>query len=142
MYFFIPLDIFKKNLHNKGIQNRLDGWFTFLSSDAPEDILSFLNRYPDFRDLYEHVYQICRNTENILGIFSEELRQMDRNTLPYMINEIQETIDKQQETIEEMRSSLSVMKDVLAAMKGTIAAQDQALAEKGARIRELKALTK
>ncbi len=79
--FFIPLDIFKESLRNKGIQNRLDGWLTFLSSDAPEDICALLDRYPDFRDLYEHVYQICRNMENIMGIFSEELLQMDRNTV-------------------------------------------------------------
>ena len=76
--FFIPLDIFKESLRNKGIQNRLDGWLTFLSSDAPEDICALLDRYPDFRDLYEHVYQICRNMENIMGIFSEELAERDK----------------------------------------------------------------
>ena len=98
--FFIPLDIFKESLHNKGIQNRLDGWLTFLSSDAPEDICALLDCYPDFRDLYEHVYQICRNMENIMGIFSEELLQMDRNTVQYMIDEMQETIDQRNESAD------------------------------------------
>ena len=63
-----------------------------------------------------------------MGIFSEELRQMDKNTVQYMIDEMQETIDKQQETMEVMRNTLSELKDTIVA--------------KEARIRELEALTK
>ena len=96
----LPLDIFKESLHNKSIQNKLDVWLTFLSSDAPEDICALLECYPDFRDLYEHVYQICRNMENIMGIFSEELLQMDRNTVQYMIDEMPETIDQRNESTD------------------------------------------
>ncbi len=35
-YFFIPLDIFRKILHNKGIRNELEAWLAFLSVDEPE----------------------------------------------------------------------------------------------------------
>ena len=117
--FFIPLDIFKENLHNKGIQNRLDAWLAFFSCCEPEDILALISRYPDFKALYEHVYQICRNTENIMDIFSKELRELGKNTTLYMIDEMQETIDQQKQTLAE---------------------KDKALAEKDARIRELEAL--
>ena len=117
--FFIPLDIFKENLHNKGIQNRLDAWLAFFSCCEPEDILALISRYPDFKALYEHVYQICRNTENIMDIFSKELRELDKNTTLYMIDEMQETIDQQKQTLAE---------------------KDKALAEKDARIKELEAL--
>lgn len=125
MFVFIPLDIFKKNLQNKGIQNRLDGWLTFLSSEEPEDILALLERYPDFKGLYDHVYQICRNMENIMGIFSEELLQMDRNTVQYMIDEMQETIDRQKEALAEKDKYL--------------AERDKALAEKERELSEMKA---
>ena len=117
--FFIPLDIFKENLHNKGIQNKLDAWLAFFSCCEPEDILALISRYPDFKALYEHVYQICRNTENIMDIFSKELRELDKNTTLYMIDEMQETIDQQKQTLDE---------------------KDKALAEKDARIKELEAL--
>lgn len=95
------LDIVKKNMHNTGIQNRLDGWLSFLSSDDPQDILALLERYPDFKALYEHAYRICRNTEYIMGIFSDELRMLDENTVQYMIDEMQETINSQQKTLVE-----------------------------------------
>ena len=138
-YFFIPLDIFKESLHNKGIQNRLDGWLTFLSSDNPEDICALLDRYPDFQDLYEHVYQICRNMENIMGIFSEELLQMDRNTVQYMIDEMQETIDRQKEVLAEKEQTLAEKDKSLAEKEQALAEKDKALAEKDKELSEIKA---
>ena len=42
-----------------------------------------------FKELYQHIYEICRNTEAIMGIFSEELAIMDRNTVDYMIDRLQ-----------------------------------------------------
>ena len=38
--------------------------------------------------------------ENIMGIFSEELLQMDRNTVQYMIDEMPETIDQRNESAD------------------------------------------
>ena len=42
-----------------------------------------------FKELYQHIYEICRNTEDIMGIFSEELAEMGRNftKLYRLINE-------------------------------------------------------
>ena len=42
-----------------------------------------------------------------MGIFSEELRIMDRNTVRYMVDEMQETIDEQKETIDEQKEMLA-----------------------------------
>lgn len=48
-YIFIPLDIFKENVENKGIKNKMDGWLTFLGMDEPEKIIELINTYPEFR---------------------------------------------------------------------------------------------
>ena len=77
-YIFIPLDIFKENVENKGIKNKMDGWLTFLGMDEPEKIIELINTYPEFREMYEHVYYICRNVEDVMGIFSEELRGLHK----------------------------------------------------------------
>ena len=106
-YIFIPLDIFKNNVENKGIKNKMDGWLTFLGMDDAEKIIELINTYPEFREMYEHVYYICRNVEDVMGIFSEELRIMDRNTVRYMVDEMQETIDEQKETIDEQKEMLA-----------------------------------
>ena len=110
-----------------------------MSSDNPEDICALLDRYPDFQDLYEHVYQICRNMENIMGIFSEELLQMDRNTVQYMIDEMQETIDRQKEVLAEKEQTLAEKEQALAEKDKALAEKDKELSEIKARIRELEA---
>lgn len=31
--------------------------------------------------MYEEVYEMCRNTEKVMNMFSKELRELDRNTV-------------------------------------------------------------
>ncbi|MCI9442854.1 MAG: hypothetical protein HFH15_16990, partial [Ruminococcus sp.] len=75
-YLFVPLDIFQKNLQNKGIQNDLDAWLAFLSVDEPEVIIQLIQKYPRFEPMYKEVYEMCRNIERVMGLYSEELRIM------------------------------------------------------------------
>ena len=109
-YIFIPLDIFRKNIQNRGIKNKLDAWLTFLGMDNPEKIVELINTYPEFRQLYEHVYYICQNVEAVMGIFSEELLILDRNTVSYMVDQMQEEIDAQKITINEQEKEIEELK--------------------------------
>lgn len=106
-YYFIPLDIFMKHFHNKGIQNDLDAWLAFLSIDDPELIVTLLSQYPKFRYMYADVYELCRNTEDIMGLFSKELQILDENTVDYMIDEMQATIDELKRDNQELQSQLA-----------------------------------
>lgn len=120
-YIFIPLDIFKENVDNKGIKNKMDGWLTFLGMDEPEKIIELIDTYPEFRKLYEQVYYICRNVEDVMGIFSEELRIMDRNTVKYMVDEMQETIDEQREQLKKKDEQMKEKEHVIEELKRQIA---------------------
>ena len=71
-YIFVPLDIFRKTMENKGISNKLDAWLAFLSMDSPEMIMELSSKYPEFKAMYEHVYNICQNVEKVMGMYSEE----------------------------------------------------------------------
>ncbi|WP_102288262.1 hypothetical protein [Eisenbergiella massiliensis] len=73
----------------------------FYSTQDPERIIELINKYPMFRQMYGDVYEVCRNMEKVMGMFSEELREMDRNTVQYMIDEMQATIDAQSAVLEE-----------------------------------------
>ena len=86
-FVFVALDIYREKHQNKNIEKRLDGWLTFLISDEPEDIIALIERYPDFKAMYEQIYEICRNIEQVMGMFSKELYELDRNTVRYMIDE-------------------------------------------------------
>ena len=94
-YNFIALDIFRKNIYNKGIQNELEAWLVFLSVDDPEMIVELLERYPRFQPMYEEIYEMCRSTERVMGMFSKELKELDDNTVEFMIDELQEMVDKE-----------------------------------------------
>ena len=122
-YIFISLDIFRSKMHNKKVSTLLEAWMTFFSTDDPEEIIKLITDFPQFKPMYETLYQMCRNVENVMGFFSEELREMDRNTVRYMIDELQKEVDTQKTLLEE--------KDTVIAEKDAIIANLQAkLAEK------------
>ena len=131
-YIFIPLDIFKRVRQNKGIKGKLEAWLTFLSSDEPEDIVRLITDYPEFKVIYDEVYNLCLNVEKVMEMFSKELKELDQNTVQLMIDEMQEEIDSQKRALSS--------KDV------EIESQRKELESKDDRIRELeeklKAFTK
>lgn len=104
-YLLIPLDIFKKKQQNKGISNKRDAWLTLFSCDEPETIIELIRKYPEFRKIYEAGYEIYLNTERVMEMFSKELYELDRNTVQYMIDEMQDTIDVQKEEMDKMQKA-------------------------------------
>ena len=105
-YIFLPLDIYKNIYQNKGIQSKREAWLAFFSLDEPEAIIDILTAYPDFRFMYEQVYEICRNMEKVMGIFSKELIEMDRNAVQYMMDEMQKEIDQKKSELEQKDQEL------------------------------------
>ena len=112
-YIFVPLDIFRTILHNNGIRNKLEAWLTFFCEDDPDYIVTLIQKYPQFRKYYEEIYELCRNTEKVIDMFSKELQELDRNTVQYMIDEQQETIDEQQKTIDKQHRAIASLEEML-----------------------------
>lgn len=100
-YILIPLDIYKEHKQNESIETKLDAWLSFLSDDSPGRIMEIIDKYPTFREMYGEVYTICRNIEGVMDMFSEELLELDRNTVQYMIEEQQEQLDALKKEVEE-----------------------------------------
>ena len=48
-----------------------------------------MKKYPEFRSIYEEVYEMCRNVEEIMGLFSEELAEKEK-----MIAELNQKIKR------------------------------------------------
>lgn len=108
-YILIPLDIYQKNKHNKNIENKLEAWLSFIIDDSPERIMEIIEKYPSFREMYGEIYELCRNIEEVMNMFSKELQEIDRNTVQYMIEEQQERIEameKENEAIKKEKEKL------------------------------------
>lgn len=107
-FLFVPLDIFKRHfteritaVPQKPLTEK-EAWLAFLSSDDPQVILRLLEQYPDiFRPLYDRICTMCRNTEEMMNMFSKELSILDKNTTIMMIEEQRETIEQQNQVIEQ-----------------------------------------
>ena len=139
-YIFISLDIFRSKMHNKKVTTLLEAWMIFLSIDDPDEIIRLITSFPQFKPMYETLYQMCRNVENIMGFFSEELREMDRNTVRYMIDELQKEVDVQNATIAENTAVIAEMNAAIAEKESLLAEKDSALAEKDSAIAEKESL--
>ena len=122
-------------LHNKGIGNLLEAWLTFLSTDDPEMIVKLILAYPAFQVYYQEIYELCRNTEGVMEMFSKELQELDRNTVQYMMDEMQAEIDQK-------RSMLKESQEQLAEILGQLKEIQEQLKESQEQLEETQALRK
>ena len=136
-YVFIPLDIFRGIYHNDGKSNgknsanrcwnKTEAWLTFLSTDEPEIIIELISQYPEFKEMYEEIYVMCQNVEKVMEMFSKELIQLDRNTVQYMIDEMQDTIDVQKEELEAKQETIDTQKGELEAKQNQLNQKEEEL---------------
>ena len=124
-YLFILLDIFQERQQNESIKDKRDAWLTLFSYDDPDRIILLITAYPEFRKIYEEAYRICLNIERVMGMFSEELAILDRNTVKYMMDEMQNEIDEQKHTIEAQKHTIERIQqkyndDLAESLKNTI----------------------
>lgn len=66
-------------------------------------MIELIESYPYFKDLYDDLYNFCLNIERMMEMFSKELHEMDKNTIRYMIEEQQETIDDLKHQLAELK---------------------------------------
>lgn len=110
------------NLQNRGINSELDAWLAFLSADEPEIIEQLIQHYPQFKSMYQQIYDICRNTERVMELYSEELKILDRNTVQLMIDEMQEELVQKDLQLSQRDLQLSQKDLEIAHLKKLLAA--------------------
>ena len=63
---------------------------------------------------------MCQNVEKVMNMFSKELQELDRNTVQYMIDEMQDTINDQKNTITEQENALTKQETTITMQQGII----------------------
>ncbi len=141
---YISLDTFKKKADNK-INSRLDAWLTFFTAEKPEEVIRLIEQYPEFLSMYQDISKFRKNPEEVIGMFSEALRIMDRNTTQYMIDDLHNQLAALQQevsTLEQQKSSLEQQKSSLEQQNSSLEQQnsslEQQIIEKDKIISELK----
>ena len=98
----------------------MDAWLTLFIVDDLDTIIKLIEQYPEFKKIYEDAYDICCNMEEVMAMFSRELYELDKNTVQYMIDEMQDTIDEQKDTIDEQKNTIDKQKGTINEQRDTI----------------------
>ena len=67
--------------------------------------MELIEEYPQFRAMYEEIYQICSNIEGVMNMFSKELLEIDKNTDKYMIEEQEKELEEKNKVIKKTHKS-------------------------------------
>ena len=119
---YISLDTFKEKNHN-GIESELDAWLTFFTAERPEDVLRLINSHPEFLPMYQEITEFRKDPAEVIGMFSEELRILDRNTTKYMIDELHEQVEAAQQIIIEKDQTINKQNQIIEQLKKQLAEQ-------------------
>ena len=122
MHFSISLDPFRSVVQN--IDTEQKAWLSFLTADDPDEIVRLVNAYPEFLPCYRDIISFRRRPKDLITTFSDALREMDRNTEIYMVEQLAKEVQEKDHALAE--------KD------NVIAEKDNALAEQARLIEQLK----
>nr|WP_302168208.1 hypothetical protein [uncultured Schaedlerella sp.] len=109
-----------------------------MSADEPETIEQLIKEYPQFKPMYQQIYEICRNTERVMGMYSEELRILDRNTVQLMIDEMQDEINGQKKALLQRDEQLSQKDEQLSRQAQQLSRKDEQIEQQLQEITRLK----
>ncbi|MCR4763615.1 MAG: Rpn family recombination-promoting nuclease/putative transposase [Lachnospiraceae bacterium] len=136
---YISLDTFREKTENK-VETLLDAWLTFFTAEDTAKVLALVDRWPMFLPMYQDIASFRWNPAEVIGMFSEALRIMDRNTTKYMIDSMHQELDdlrKEKDDLLRENDDLLREKDILHAKAEN---QNQTIADQESKINKYKAL--
>ena len=71
--------------------------------------------------MYEEITAFRKNPGEVINMFSEALKIMDRNTTKYMIDELHEQIESQSRTITNQNQTITNQNQLINELKEQIA---------------------
>ena len=112
-YFLIALDVFCQNGYTDdknpdsretidSSMNELEGWLSILTAETIADVECVIRRYPWSEAIFREMSAYVNKPKEVIHMFSEALKIADKNTVKYMIEELQ---DKLQQTEDELQQA-------------------------------------
>lgn len=137
-FCLVALDVFREIPYPK-IRNEQTAWLSLLSTENLAEAETLILEYPWLEKIYSEIAMLRQRPEEVLGMFSEALRILDKNTVTYMIEELQKKVEEQDAAISE-KDSLITKKDNLIDQQNSIINKNNAEIE--SLKKQLKALSK
>ena len=137
-FYLVALDVFRKSEYSKhrDPKNHLVGWLSFFCTENTEDAEALCQAYPWLWELYTEMAQLGRNPEELMTMFSEMLREMDRNTIRYMVDDMKEQIEKGKVEYADLQKKMSDTKGKLTEAEGKLSEAEGKLSETEGKLSE------
>lgn len=106
MHFSISLDPFRSVVQN--IDTEQKAWLSFLTADDPDEIVQLVNAYPEFLPCYRDIISFRRRSKELITTFSDALREMDRNTKVYMVEQLAKEVQEKDHALAEKDNTFDI----------------------------------
>lgn len=125
--YYIALDTFRSLSQN--IRTEQDAWLKFLTEDDPDEIVHFVNDFPEFLPCYHDLIEFRHNPKEMIFLFSEALKKMDRNTERYMVEELNKKVYNLIDQNSELQNTNSKLQSCISEKDAIIQELKQKLAQ-------------
>ena len=99
----------------------LDGWLSILTAETMADVERVIRRYPWSEPIFREMSAYVNNPEEVILMFSEALKIADRNTVKYMIEELQDRATQAEEKQKLTEAELQRSQEEVAQLKALLA---------------------
>ena len=100
-YFLISLDVFCEKRYTEyetGLHaDDLNGWLSVLTAETKEEVEQTIREYSWSEAVFQEMSEYVKKPEEVMLMFSEALKIADKNTVKYMMDELQEKLNQSEE---------------------------------------------
>ncbi len=89
----------------------LDGWLSILTAETMADVERVIRRYPWSEAIFREMSAYVNRPEEVILMFSEALKIADRNTVKYMIEELQDRATQAEEKQKQAEENQRLAED-------------------------------
>ena len=108
----------------------LEGWLSILTAETMADVERVIRRYPWSEPIFREMSAYVNNPEEVILMFSEALKIADRNTVKYMIEELQDKATHEAELRKQTEAELQLSRENEQKLQEKIAELESLLAGK------------
>ena len=115
-------------------------YLSLFVAETPEEIEQLIRIFPDLESVRLDINEYLERPKEVLNMFSEALRILDRNTAELMVDRMKDEIDELKAQAEENKAQLEKNRTQLEVKDTQLEKKDSQLEEKDAEIARLKKL--
>lgn len=135
-YWLVALDVFREIAYSIDSSEQ-KAWLSLLASEDVEEAEKLSEEYPWLGEIYQEMEGYLHKPQEVLNMFSEALRILDRNTVQYMVEQQQEQINQMQEQISHQSEQLEEKDEQISHQNEQLEEKDEQISHQNEQIEKM-----